>query len=148
MIMEDPMKTAPFILSCILMMLLASCGTLQTHEGPEQPPESVAIIKANPRSMLDQVVGVYDQATVHAVDGVESGISQIHAEVLPGEHAITIRLDKVRGPVFHWTYITLTLNAKAGHRYIVDGQMIDEDNVYAWIIDKETGLVVAGEKHD
>ena len=142
------MKTAPLIVSCIVMMLLASCGTVQTYEGPEQPVDNVAIVQASPRSMLEQVIGIYDQATVHAVDGVESAPTQIHAEVLPGKHAITIRLDKVRSPMFYWANRTLILNAEAGHVYVVHGKIIDEDNVFAWIVDKETGLVVSGEKPD
>ena len=142
------MRIGPFIIVYILMMLLVSCGTVQTYEGPAQLPDEVAIIQANTRSMLDQMVGIYDQATVYAVDGVESGISQVNAEVLPGAHTITIKLDKVRGPVFSWTYRTLMINAEAGRTYVVNGKIIDDEKAYAWIVDKETGLVVAGEKVD
>ena len=142
------MKRAALIVSCMFMMLLASCGTVQTYEGSKQPPGNVAIIQATPRSMLDQVIGIYEQATVYAVDGVDSGINQTNAEVLPGEHTITIKLDKVRSPVFYWTHRTLTINAEAGRTYIVNGEIIDEDNVFVWIVDKETGNVVAGEKPD
>ena len=142
------MKPGTLILSFIFAVLVASCGTVQTYEGPEQPPEKVAIIQANPRSVLEQVVGIYDQATIYAVDGVKSGISEINAEVLPGEHTIAIRLDKVRSPMFYWTHRTLMLNAEAGHIYIVHGKVIDEETAYAWIVDKETGLIVAGSKPD
>jgi len=136
------MKSLLLIFTISVATLLASCGgTIQTYEGPELPPEKVATIQAEPNT-------IFDQATVYAVDGVESGFNQINAVVLPGEHTIKIRLDKLRGLVSYWTYRTVTLNAEAGHTYIVLGIIIGEDTVFAWIEDKDTGLIVAGNKPD
>jgi hypothetical protein len=42
----------------------------------------------------------------------------------------------------------VTLNAEAGHIYIVNGKVIAYNNYFAWIVDKETGLIVAGAKPD
>ena len=136
------MKTLLMIFAISVTTLLASCaGTMQTYEGSELPPEKVAVIKAGS-------IDFFNSATVHAVDGVESGFNIVNAVVLPGEHHIQIRPYKFTGIASNWAYRTVLLHAEEGHTYIGLGKIIDEETIYAWIEDAETGLVVAGTKPD
>ena len=136
------MKSLLLIFTISVTTLLASCvSTIQTYEGPELPSEEVAILKAD-------MSNIFHTAIVYAVDGIESGFNQANAVVLPGEHIITIRIDKILGIVSYWAYRKVALNAEAGHTYIVSGKIIEEDSIFAWIEEKETGLIVAGKKPD
>ena len=137
------MKTLLMVFFAIsFTTLLASCGgTIQTYEGPKLPPEKVAVIKSGSSDL-------FNSATVHAVDGVESGFNMVNAVILPGEHRIKIRPYKTTGIASYWAYRTVLLNAEAGHTYIALGKIIDEETIFAWIEDAETGLVVAGTKPD
>jgi hypothetical protein len=136
------MKTLLMIFAISVTTFLASCaGTMQTYEGSELPPEKVAVIKAGS-------IDVFNSATVHAVDGVESGFNIVNAVVLPGEHLIMIRPYKFTGITSYWAYRTVVLNAEAGHTYTALGKIIDEETIFAWIEDAETGQIVAGTKPD
>ena len=137
------MKTLLMVFFAIsFTTLLASCGgTIQTYEGPKLPPEKVAVIKSGSSDL-------FNSATVHAVDGVESGFNMVNAVVLPGEHRIKIRPYKTAGIASYWAYRTVVLNAEAGHTYKVAGKIIDEDSIWVWIEDKDTGQIVAGSKPD
>ena len=138
------MKPPSLIFTLILSVFLTSCGgTIHTYEGPELPPEKVALVQ---ESFLP--FDLVTNASVRAVDDVWHDYTQKNAVVLPGEHAITIRLERCNPLWCTHAYKSVTLNAEAGHIYIVNGKIIAYDNYFAWIVDKETGLIVAGAKPD
>jgi hypothetical protein len=134
------MKPLSLIAVFLIVLHLASCaGTTQMYQGPEQSPENVAMIKGHDHPI--------SPVAVYAVDGVETGFNKISAVVLPGSHYLTIYLSQMKNPLI--TYHargTVILNAQAGHVYQVRGKIIDEDNVWIWIEDENTGQIVAGEK--
>ncbi|MFH2012352.1 MAG: hypothetical protein ABIJ37_06615 [Pseudomonadota bacterium] len=87
---------------------------------------------------------------IAAVDGkIMSDDFTMEAEMLPGKHEVTIKLiEPFIPPIWRFSFV-----AEAGHVYQVDGYWKVEkywhvvgNQIWIWIIDKETGQVVAGEK--
>jgi hypothetical protein len=125
----------PFLIGTLL--LFAGCATtMQSYEGSKLPPENVALIKGN--------FGVAKLATILEVDGKARGFFEEFAEVLPGEHTIKIQVSRGLGTTYIGTK-TLSFQAIAGHTYVIDGTIIKGDT-FAWIVDKTTDTIVAGER--
>jgi len=142
------MKPPSLIFTLILSVFLTSCvGTIQTYEGPELPPEKVALVQVTPNPHVRYLMNL-TIARIVAVDDARDDLTLKNVAVLPGEHAIMIRLERCNPLWCTYKRKSVTLDAEAGHIYIVNGKIIDYDNYFAWIVDKETGLIVAGAKPD
>lgn len=133
------MKFAPFILLLGVAISLASCGTMQTYEGPQLPSESTAIIQSN-------FSNPFNFSVVREIDGTELGADQINAEVLPGKHTLKINVNTRAGLRNYMGSKTTTLLANAGHTYKVHG-VIKKGETWVWMTDVNTDQVVAGEKY-
>jgi len=132
-------KLSSIIMSLFVTMLLVSCGTMQTYEGPKLPPDEVAVVKSN-------FGNVFNIATVLAIDGIELGSQQINSEILPGVHTVKVRVTTGVGIRNYIGVKTVTLTANKGHTYIVDG-VVKEGEPWVWIMDEGTSQTVAGKKY-
>ena len=72
----------------------------------------------------------------------------MEAEMLPGKHEVTIKLvEPFMPPIWRFSFV-----AEAGHVYQVEaywkteGLRVVGNQMWIWIVDKETGEVVAGER--
>lgn len=135
------MRILPLILSFMLMMLLASCATMQAYEGPELSTDQVAIIRSD-------YSNIFNMAYPRIIDGVRLEAHHDRITVLPGEHQIVLFILSERGYATYRSKSVLLLKAEAGHTYLVGGKIVGGYDTWAWIVDKESGLVVAGEKPD
>jgi hypothetical protein len=114
---------------------------MQAYEGTELPTDQIAIIKSD-------YSNIFNMAYPRSIDGIELEAHQDRISVLPGEHRLVIFVISERGLVTYSSKSALLLNAKAGHTYLVGGKIVSGEETWAWIVDKESGLVVAGEKPD
>jgi hypothetical protein len=126
------------LISCIAI----SCATVQTYEGDPLPQEKVAVIKSNYWGHLTGAI------IVREIDGKDVGFNPGDVHVLPGMHTVKIRVTHSLG--YLGTIMasrTVNLSAEAGHTYMVDGRIYRfGESVWIWIVDEETGEVVAGMK--
>lgn len=124
----------------ILFMVATGCTTTQTYPGPQLPPNRVAKLEGTYNYYFICDV----QCEIATVDG--KGVADM-AEILPGKHTVTLYLTKscYQGPTNFGVPQTFSFLAEAGHVYKADGNWHGGDN-QIWIIDKETGQVVAGMK--
>ena len=136
------MKPLSIILTVLLSWLVISCATVQTYEGETLPLEEVAVIKSNYWGRLSGGI------IVREVDGKDVGLNPGDVLVLPGKHTVKIRVTHSLG--YLGTIMasgTVTIFAEAGHTYMVDGRIYQfGESVWVWIVDEETGQVVAGMK--
>jgi len=136
------MKPLQIIMIVLFSWLIISCATVKTYEGEELPSEEVAIIKSNYWGRLTGGI------VVREIDGKDVGFNPGDVQVLPGMHTVKIRVTHSYG--YLGTTLasgTVTLNAEAGHAYKVDGITSGFGrSIWVWIVDEETGEVVAGMK--
>lgn len=136
------MKPLTIIGTVLFSWVAISCATVQTYEGDPLPQEKVAVIKSNYWGHLTGGI------IVREVDGKKVGFNPGDIHVLPGLHTVKIRVTHSYG--YLGTIMasgTVTLNAEAGHTYMVDGRIYRfGENVWVWIVDEDTDEVVAGMK--
>ncbi len=131
----------PFLFGTLL--LFVGCDTtMQFYEGPKQPLENVAHIKAH--------FGMFDQIRILEIDGKALGRTDTSAWILPGAHTVTVLIENIGylgslGPQ-NIDRKALSFQALAGHTYVVNSTMKHYEDTYAWIMDKTTKEVVAGER--
>lgn len=137
------MKRIPTSLVLFATFLLASCATVQTYEGEALPPEEVAVINS---SYWDNLALT---AVVKEVDGEKVGRNPGSIMVLPGEHAVKIRVSQKMSFVGTIsTSGTVILNAEAGHTYKVYGEIYGMgEGLGVWIKDEENDQIVASRKY-
>ncbi len=142
-----PTSFQQIVFSLLILFITATgCTTKLTYTGPQLPPEKVAKLKGtyNFYFLLDAV-----ECIIVAVDGesVYGGIwsSGDTVQMLPGKHEVTIELIWHSYDTHYGVSQTFYFVAEAGHVYKADGNWHGGDN-QIWIIDKETGQVVAGMK--
>lgn len=114
------------ILSCALIALLSGCTTTRGYDGPAQPKDKVAVVKAH---------GV----RFHRVNGKPVSVSSAGVELLPGRNEIELTVDEsnyVAGS--DSKLFQLPLNVEAGKSYAVTGRRGD-GRLCAWPIMPETG---------
>lgn len=127
------------LLVIVVAVTMNACGTMQAYEGPKRSPEEIALIKSN------HLQGFFETAYVGEIDGKDLSSVEDNAEVLPGEHTVKIYVTRGLGMQQFISSKSVTLNAKAGHIYQVNGA-ISDGAPYAWIIDESNGYIVSGEK--
>ncbi len=137
-----------------LALALTSCATgpLRLYSGPERQKEEVAIIDAG------QNYEVTPTPFLWSVDGTRfAGVwgSDRPVEVLPGQHSVQAGLGWPL-PNSWWAarFVSDTIDeamnfdAEAGHTYLVKASTPDyetalTDGITSWIVDMETGKIVA-----
>ena len=120
-------------LAFALLLLAAGCGTTQTYEGPKKSAQEVAIVETNVGELT------LDTTWVTAVDGKDLHLAYPKIEVLPGLRSLRVNIKRgflTRGK-------TMSFEAIAGRTYRLIGEFRSGS---AWIEDKSSGQVVAGEK--
>lgn len=136
------MKPRSLYIFLFVTIVVTSCATVQTYEGDPLPREEVAIIKSNYWGHLTGGI------IVREIDGKDVGFNPGDVHVLPGMHTVKIRVTHSYG--YLGTIMaggTVNLSAEAGHTYMVDGRIHRfGEYVWIWIVDEETGEVVAGMK--
>jgi len=136
------MKPLLLFFTVLLSWMIVSCATVQTYEGDPLSPEGIAVIKSNYWGHLTGGI------IVREIDGKDVGINPGDVHVLPGMHTVKIRVTHSLG--YLGTIMasgTVNLSAEAGHTYMVDGRIHGfGEHVWIWIVDEETGQVVAGMK--
>jgi len=130
----------------ILFIVAMGCTTKLRYPGPQLPYEKVAKLKGT----YNFYYFVDVECIIVAVDGesVYGGIwsSGDTVEILPGKHEVSIGLIYMGLNTLKFgQFQTFSFVAEAGHVYKADGNWNSGDN-QIWIIDKESGQVVAGEK--
>lgn len=114
---------------------------MRTYSGTQLPPEKVALLKgAWNEYFISSVVG-----HIRKVDGKDAYGGKV--EILPGKHEIVVYLAIIGpGSITNGIPQTFTIIAEAGHTYKVDGNWNKGDN-QIWIVDEQTGKIVAGKKY-
>ena len=78
------------------------------------------------------------------IDGQDPGILTKKVNLAPGTRVVKVRYEEFGGLQGH--PISLTLDAKAGRAYRVEGKSVAKDRWSAWIVDTATNEVVAGRR--
>jgi hypothetical protein len=125
------MKNTTMILLGVISTAIAAagCGSYHHYEGPPRDRSEIAIVQGS---------------RIAAVDGREVPHWYSAHELLPGPHAIEVKNLMNRAEPFE-----LILKAEAGHTYLVrTGSWCSQTklHVFAWIIEEESGGVVAGRR--
>src|SRR5262245_56848750 len=123
------------VLTCVL-----SCAACTTFEDAGQPPSKMATIK-----ITDLNTGRFYNVLFVGIDGIAELPWVPFVRVAPGLHQVSFKyysgLTRFEGYP-----ITLPLEAKAGRVYRIDGRAIEDRGRWVvWIIDDQTGEVVAGQ---
>ena len=128
------------LIAFVLATALCACATMQAYEGPKRPQGHIALIKSN------HLQGFMASTGVKEIDGKSLSSDEDRAEVLPGVHNVRIEIIEGLGTSYiNFEYLTLPIDAKAGHVYQVNGE-INGGVPYAWIIDMGDGQIVSGQK--
>jgi hypothetical protein len=140
----------------VFLMLTSGCvaPTFRAYDG-NLPPEKIAIIKPI-ESYVSTFIELENEVTTVKVQGIDSEKIRTDTrkiEVLPGEHQLTCYLEHM---VYRVRVVlikkgspqTLTFKAEAGHVYEVHGKWNSVDDTPIWIVEKQTGSVVAGDKQE
>jgi hypothetical protein len=145
-----------YIITFVLVFLMLNSGciapTFRTYDG-NLPTEQIAVIKLieSEASSVIEPVNEVTKVKVQEIDGEKIRTDTRKIEVLPGEHQLICYLEHTE----NIRYIlliekglpqTLTFKAEAGHVYEVYGKWNSVDDTAIWIVDKQTGSVVAGNK--
>ena len=144
-------RTIGFLLMVGSVMM--GCGTMKVYEGPELPPDSVAMIREKFNwSPFAAIVGIV------TVDGKARSKMDLYFSVKPGEHTVHAELHVCSGGYSYSPALGMTGNpmtcdllakqnlvfqTEAGQTYIVHG---DRSTRTLWVMYEESGEVVAGEK--
>ena len=129
-------------------LALAGCATPYRHyEGPELPPEKVAVLVSSPssatRGLLSEKLGINMFGTanvlVNEIDGKkkqgkysynEPSAHQFEIHLPPGKHSLLLRIDYA-GAITR--PITINLVAEAGHRYFVAAHIEEVGGKRQWL---------------
>lgn len=132
-----------FIFILLFLISANACGTAEIYEGENINNNNVVLIKAT-HSFGQNIY-------IERVNGEWPGFAPKIIKVLPGEHALEVRITKS----YVFGYVdgvkTLTFNAVAGETYYVDGYIKKKKDsliyfdVWAWIANEDTDEIVAGE---
>jgi hypothetical protein len=128
------------------VLLIGGCAapTVRTYEG-KLPLDKIAIIETTKSGLTT--------AKVQKVDGERIRPDARKIEMLPGEHLLICYVERIYHMLVGWviedgTPQTLTIQAEAGHVYKVYGKWNSIDDTPMWIVDEQTGAVVAGDKQE
>ena len=128
------------LIAFVLATAICACGTMKAYEGPKRPQGQIALIKSN------HMQGFMASTEVREIDGKSLSSDEDRVEVLPEMHNVGIQIITGLGTSYvDFKEITLTIDAKAGHVYQVNGVM-KGGLPYAWIIDMDNGEIVSGQK--
>lgn len=138
------------------LMLTSGCvaPTFRTYDG-DLPKEHIAVIKPTEHrvSYVTELVNESTKVKVQEVDGEEISTDTRRIEVLPGNHQLKCYLEYMENVIYVLLIKkglpqTLKFTAEAGHVYKVYGKWNSVDDTPMWIVDEQTGAVVAGEKQE
>lgn len=151
-------KDIKYAITFLLFFLMLNSGcvapTFRTYDGI-LPPEKIAIIKLT-ESEVTSVIELENAVTkviVQEIDSVKIRTDTRKIEVLPDEHQLICYLEHMEN-IISFLLITkglpqtLVFKAEAGHVYKVYGKWNSVDDTPIWIVDKQTGSVVAGNKEE
>ena len=150
-------KTIAKLLLLSIAILLVGCAALndtvsgnpwRTYPGSPLPPDQVALIKTSGLRNFsgEAYITRINDRVVEKFGG--------YVESLPGSYVLAVRVThRIGGPGSLLSALTekqgrgiITLEAEAGHVYIVDGEVADGQAAILWIEDERTHEVVAGKK--
>jgi hypothetical protein len=117
-------------------LLLAVAGCTAYVE-PTLPKDQLAVLEADgkwPAYVLFIVT----------IDDQDPGLLTKKVNLAPGTRIVRVRYEEFGG--LKGNPITLTLEAKAGRAYRVEGRCVATDRWSAWIVDTATNEVVAGRR--
>ncbi|MGE0118793.1 MAG: hypothetical protein AB7S71_13275 [Dongiaceae bacterium] len=117
--------------------LLGGCGEAQLYEGEQRPKSNVATLVWSSLDLSST------PADVRQIDGVDVGMWENRAEVLPGSHAITGEVKSASSSLSWPIAFSTTFEAEAGHVYDVVGACQSETSCTGEIRDR--GAVAEGE---
>ena len=152
--MKSPGRS--FLLLLSLVSLLAGCAALNdtiagdpwlAYPGPSLPREQVALIKTS------GIRDYFSEAYIFRINDIAVEKIGGNIEALPGTHTLEVSVtQRLGGPASLLGTLSekrargnITLDAEAGHVYIVDGRVVD-GQAALWIEDENTRQVVAGRK--
>jgi hypothetical protein len=128
-----------------LWILILACGlsfaACTTFKQAALPPGQVATIM-----ITDLNTGRFYNTHFVRIDGIEELPWVPFVRVAPGLHEVSFKyyssLTRFEGQP-----ITLTLDARGGHVYRIDGQAFEDRGRWiGWIIDDQTGEAVSGQR--
>jgi len=126
---------------CFVLLIGGCAPTVRTYQG-KLPPNKIAIIETT-RSYLTVT-------KLKSVDGekIRPDVSKI--EIQPGKHQLISYIEHTYWQLVVWVEEcapqTFTIQAEAGHVYKVYGKWNSIDDTSMWMVDEQTGAVVAGKK--
>jgi hypothetical protein len=149
------------LLQLSVVILLSACAALDdtisgdpwlAYSGPPLSPDKVALIKTSGLRNFSGVASGEAYITRINDRAVEKFGGNI--EALPGSYVLVVRVtNRLGGPGSLSSALTekqgrgsITLEAEAGHVYIVNGKVSDGQAAILWIEDERTHEVVAGKK--
>lgn len=118
-------------------------GTLQAYSGPQLAARETALLKPVEQTFLSA-----DTVELEYVDG-QRVRPYLNAEVLPGEHTVTLSLYTTRGNTMWQFQKILAFVAEQGQSYIAhakDKGFFIKFTTWFWIEEEQTGKVVAGQR--
>ncbi len=134
----------------LFVSMTSGCATMKAYEGPELPPDEVAIIRYQYfwRSLV----------RIEVVDGKMAGYWDYYFAVKPGEHTLgmivrkcytsydptSFTLSSTFCSYFGGANVVLRFKADAGHTYVV--RSFWSKNTQYWVEDEDSEQVVAGRK--
>lgn len=127
------------ILSAVILALSGCATTVRTYPGEPLPPEKVAILKGACNEYIVTAVCAY----IQKVDDQRAAGDKV--EVLPGKHDVKVYLALHGIMTIVGKPRTFSINTEAGHTYIIDGTWSKSNN-QIWIVDKQTGAIIVGDK--
>jgi hypothetical protein len=121
------------VLICMAALLGTACTTAM-YSGPRRPPSELAVIAS-------------DDSYVSELDHVRAPFTAGNLgkfEVLPGEHAVGITLDKGMGAFKYYSYsmYTICMVALAGKEYRVKIEMLGS-MWRPYVVDESSNLLVS-----
>ena len=152
----QPIDTSTLVSLLYFFFALTACSniTLQSYPGPRFPSEQTAVLKGTHHVYPYAIFWpIFVRAKVLSVDGksAHDSVGYENAdeiEILPGIHEVSVFLE------FHGLgntstsrgFRTYVFTADAAHTYKVDGNWNFNREHDIWIIDEQTGQIVAGNK--
>ena len=137
---NKPLAMTLFLL--VIAFPVCALAAYKAYCGPKLPKDQVAIVtpKISFWSSISPVIG--------GVDGQEVSMRLTwrgSVAVKPGKHTLAVSLCPDGACGVGTSYKAVSLEAEAGHTYILHGQQGIDGSVF-WIVDKKTKEVVAGQK--
>jgi len=164
--MKYPMALSKFNVCflTLLFMLLCACAKssgLQAYHGKERAKDQIVVLECDQSITIFTMSQQFYKPWIWSVDGFRKlssgGVTMcfLWAELLPGKHTVEGVMGRhppglyyvaskrlmLLGSEHKW----ITFTAKAGHNYILKGD-VDEPEFWLWIEDASTGEQVGGTK--